>query len=640
LEADAIFEEFMRCRRRGRGMNAPGRAGRRWWNFGSDFAWAASLFLAGLGAKLGLIHAQGFPLPYHDQWPGEAFELFLPYLSGKFSLALLLQPHNEHWIFFTRVLDLALLRLNGQWDGLLEMTCNAVIHCAGLAGFGWVMASLLGRRSWPPVWIALALDLALPFGWENTLWGFQSQFYFLLIFSWLTLWLLGLHKPWSARWWLGALTGFAALVTVASGFLAAAAVLALTALVAFKERDWRRQMPTWGVCAAVILAGLALKLTVRTGPSMQAQTAGELLAALGKSLAWPWVNLPWYALINFIPLALLGWVCWRSTEPLKPGELLIFGMGIWAALQALAGAYARGIGGVGPAWRYMDSLSFIAIANGLAAYVLLRDYRARLRFAPLVCAALACWTLGCLGGLGVLTNRAWTFELPDAYAEKVAQLKTACAWVATGDQHVFLAEPADMRLAPLADWLMTQPAIRGILPACVREPLRVTPSQISSNAFVRNGWELATPDAPTEISWGSYSAQKAAVRGTFESQPVRSSALPYLEIPVAGDLGATGMSIELVELNGGKITEVRPSAPPDGEWVNVQVQAPSGEFKIVARDDSDTKWFAFKEPREMGRWSFWTLRFIAVWKFFVVLGVLGFLVNLAGMFEKGPEKAQ
>jgi hypothetical protein len=500
-----------------------------------------------------------------------------------------------------------------------------------VAGFGWVMASLPGKRSWLLIWPVLALDLALPFGWENTLWGFQSQFYFLLIFSWLTIWLLGLHNPWSGRWWLGALTGFAAVLTVASGFLAAAAVLALTALAAFKERDWRRHVPTWGICAAIILAGLALKLAIHTGPATQAQTAGELLDALGKSLAWPWVNLPWYAPLNFVPLVLLGWMCLRSPEPLKPGELLILGMGIWAALQALAGAYARGNGGIGPAWRYMDSLSFIAIANGLAAFVLVKDYRARFRFAPLLYAVLACWTLGCLGGLGRLTNRAWTQELPDAFAEKTVQTRIARAWVATGDPHVFAAQPADMRLAPLADWLMSLPAIRGILPACVREPLPLVPAQITSNAFVRNGWLLATADAFTETSWGSYSAQKVAARGTFESQPVRRSALPYLEIPVAGDLGAEGLSLELVELNSGKITEVRPSAPPGGEWLNVQVKAPVGEFKVVAQDDSDTKWFAFKEPREMGRWSYWTLKFLACWKYFIIFGVGGFLLNLARM---------
>jgi hypothetical protein len=624
-------------------MNAPGRPDRQWWNFGSHFAWAASLFLTGLGAKLGLILLYGRPLPYLDQWPGEAGELFHPYFSGQFSIATLFHPHNEHWIFFTRVLDLALLRLNGQWDSLLEMACNAVIHCAGVAGFGWVMASLLGKRSWLLIWPVLALDLALPFAWENTLWGFQSQFYFLLIFSWLTVWLLGLHKPWSRRWWLGTVTASAAVFTVASGFLAAAAVLVLTALAAWKQRDWRRHLPTWAICAAIIVLGLALKLSVPTDHATQARTAGDFLRALGKSLAWPWALSPWYAPVNFIPLLLLGWMCLRTPEPLKPEELLIFGMGIWATLQALAGAYARGSGGQAPAWRYMDSLSFIAIANVLAAFVLLTEYRPRKKLGSWLPLVLTGWTLSCLGGLGFLAHRVWSRTLPEVVAERAAQLATTRAFMATNDRRVFETQPDGNRLVPNVDadvWFLDHPAIRAILPACAREPLPLAPAQITSNAFIRNGWLLATADAPTETSWGSYSAQQAAARGMFESQPVRSSSLPYLEIPVAGDLGTEGLSLELVELNSGKVTEVRPSVPPGGEWVNVRVRAPAGEFKVVARDDSDTRWFAFKEPREMGAWSFWTLRLLACWKYFIILGVGGFLLNLARMFGKASAGAR
>ncbi len=621
------------------GSREAGRGAGHWWNFGSHFAWAASLFLAGFGAHLGLIFTCGRSLPYLDQWPGEAIELFVPYFSGESSIVkLLFSAHNEHHIVFTRAVELALLCLNGQWDSLLEMTCNAAIHCAGMAAFGWLMASLMGKRSWLVIWPVLALELALPIAWENTLWGFQSQFYFLLIFSWLTIWLLGSHQPWSARWWLGALTALAAVFTVASGFLAAATVIALTALVALKQKKgWLQNAPTWAFCGAIMALGLALKFSVPTDHTTQARTVSEFLRALGKGLAWPWAILPWYALINFIPLLLLAGMCMRTRGPVKPRERMIFGMGIWAGLQALAGAYARGIGGTAPAWRYMDSLSFIAIANGLAVYVLLTEYRSRFRFAPLPQLVLAGWTFGCLGGLGFLANRAWLKYIPDYVAEGEAQLASTRAFIATNDRRAFELQPDDNRLVPNVDadvWLLRHPIIRGMLPAAAREPLHLAPAQITSNAFVQSGWRLATADAPTETSWGSYSAQQAAARGAFESQPVKKSALPYLEIPVAGDLGVEGLSLELVELNGGRVTEVRPDAPPGGQWVNVQVKAPAGEFKVVAHDESDTKWFAFKEPREMGRWSFWTLRLLGCWKYFVVLGVGGFLMNLARTLRK------
>ena len=287
---------------------AAGNAARvRWWNFGSNFAWTASLFLAGLGAKLGLICKFGQSFPYLDQWPGEAMELFEPYFSGKSVLLSLIKPHNEHFIFFTRVFDLALLLLNGQWDGLLETAFNAVLHCAGIAGFGWALASLLGKKSWPLLWLVLFLDLALPFAWENTLWGFQSQFYFLIIFSWLTLWLLGLNDAFSARWWLGAFCGLAALFTVASGFLAAAAVMAVTGLAAWKQKaGWRRHLPTWGVCVIIIAFGLGLKMSQPTDHTTEAKSLVDFAQALGKGLAWPWALSPWYSAPQLSANAAIG----------------------------------------------------------------------------------------------------------------------------------------------------------------------------------------------------------------------------------------------------------------------------------------------------------------------------------------------
>ncbi len=607
-------------------MNAPGRAGGRWWMPGSHFMWAVSLFLTALGAKFALILAKGFPLPYHDQWPAEAAEMFIPYLSGRFTLATLFEPHNEHWIIFTRMLDLGLFRLNGQWDSLLEMTCNAVLHCAGMAGFGWLMAVLLRKRSWLVIWPVLALALALPFAWENTLWGYQSQFYFLQTFSWLAIWLLVAHQPWSARWWLGAAAALAADFTMAPGMLASATVVALTMLAAWKERNWRRHVPTWAVCGVMIGLGILLKESLAVDDVDKAQSLHDLLLAFGKSMAWPWVTLPWYALFNLLPVLLLAWVCFRSEEPLKAGEYVILGLAIWTGLQALAAAYARGNGGPGPAWRYLDSLSFIGISGALAGYVLLKQRRSGPRMFPWLVLLLAGWAVSGLAGLGVLTQQAWTVAIPDNVAEHSAQLKASRAWVATGDPRVFLAQPKDMKIAPLAAQMMSDPHIRAVLPACVREPLAVEMATNSGNAFVRSGGMNGDPD----VKWSSETARG---QGTFESGPVKRSALPYLQIPVRGDLDEEGLSLELVDLKSGAVTKVRPSGPTGEEWVNVDVKAPSGEFKIVAKDDSDTKWFAFQEPRELGRWSFWTVKLLGCWEWMVGIGVVVFLVNVVELVK-------
>jgi hypothetical protein len=179
-------------------------------------------------------------------------------------------------------------------------------------------------------------------------------------------------------------------------------------------------------------------------------------------------------------------------------------------------------------------------------------------------------------------------------------------------------------------WLLRHPDVRRILPACVRDSLRIAPAPQTDPIFVPNGWRLNKPDPPTEVSWGSYSQQQGGgSRGRFESLPIRQSTLPYLEIPVAGDLGRPGLSLELADVASGRTFAVTPPAIPGGRWINAYVPAPAGEFKLVAVDDSDTAWFAFKEPREVGRLSYWAMRTAEAWKYFLAAGLALLVFNLA-----------
>src|ERR1700733_8428403 len=103
-------------------------------NFRGDLGWVLSLFLIGLGMKFRMVLKSDSPLPYFDQWDAEAVNTYLPYFHHTLSLGGLFTAHNEHRIVLTKVYDLILLLMNGQWDSELQMAFNAVIHCAGLAG--------------------------------------------------------------------------------------------------------------------------------------------------------------------------------------------------------------------------------------------------------------------------------------------------------------------------------------------------------------------------------------------------------------------------------------------------------------------------------------------------------------------------
>jgi hypothetical protein len=105
--------------------------------------------------------------------------------------------------------------------------------------------------------------------------------------------------------------------------------------------------------------------------------------------------------------------------------------------------------------------------------------------------------------------------------------------------------------------------------------------------------------------------------------------LPYLEFPVTGFLGEPGLSLELVDLATGRTIPVKgPAIAPD-KWVSAYAKAPAGKFIIRAIDESENRWFAFKEPREVGRLSFWAIRLLASWKYVLWAGIGCLVLNAA-----------
>jgi hypothetical protein len=97
-----------------------------------------SLFLIIVGARAVVINYAGNATPYADEWDGEAANLLEPYLKGVLTIGDLFHAHNEHVIFFTRLLTLAIFNLSGYWDVVLQMIANAILDAATV-----VLASLV-----------------------------------------------------------------------------------------------------------------------------------------------------------------------------------------------------------------------------------------------------------------------------------------------------------------------------------------------------------------------------------------------------------------------------------------------------------------------------------------------------------------
>jgi hypothetical protein len=590
---------------------APAHAGRH-----NGWRWMLSLFLVGLGARLWLIHRFGTPLPFWDQWE-EARVVYIPYFEGRLSLAELFAAHSEHRMLFNRFYDLAMLLLNGQWDNQVEMVANAFTYTAGITGFGWIVARLTGRNFWPAIALPLMLALALPFAWENTLAGFHSQVYFGVLFSLLTIWLLGGHEPGSRPWGFGVLAAICSLCVPTSGIIASGAICALVGLKVLRQPpSWKQCWPTLAVCFVLVALGLALRVDVPAHRVLMAHSATEFLVSLGKYLAWPWIVVPPFAVFNLFPLLMLAWFYLRDRQARMPVEELVLAVGLWAVLQAAATAYARGAL-VYPQWRYMDSTCFVMVANCFSIAVLMNRHLGGGRPKKAIwLTAFILWGVACATGLTLLSLRAWSFDIPERQFYSRCQLQNTRAYMATEDIRIFDRKPKQQLplyegdpFAPrpmhegekLVKYL-ANPWVRSILPACVRDPLKMAPQNVTG--FVTNGTARVKPRIPGEIAWSSFTEGGVAARGRFESLPVSRSKLPFLEFRVAGNLGQPGLSLTLIELSSGRTNAISPIAALDENWQTCRVRAPHGEFKIVAIDDSTSGWFAFQAPREVG-WLSW-----------------------------------
>jgi hypothetical protein len=434
-------------------------------------AWLAALFLVVLGAKLWVVQLYGSPLPLWDQWY-EAELFFRPWVEGHLTWQAFFAAHNEHRILFTRLLDLGVIWLNGRWEPLLQMTVNAFVHAAFVCGLAFCLWDFLGRNSGGLICFLLAPFFALPYAGENTIWAFNSQQYFLSIFSLATLAGLGLGKPGSRRWWCGLAAAIMGLVTMASGLLAPMAVGGLTVLRAIKQRRMERgNLITLGACLVVMGLGAALSVTMEDDRPLRAHSLMEFTSALARNLAWPFFNAPEMVCLLSLPLAVLVALYFRPNFPVPRAAEFLLAFGLWGVLQSAGLAYGRAnYGEVIPASRYMDVLNVFVIAS-LFTTVLLSQLWFRGQFSkwavtllPLVFAGVIFFGL-CRISQIVVENLLLPTRMMNLAAEERVE-----TFMATGDAAGFLEKPTVRPDPKLVLHVLNNAKLQTIMPAVCLPP--------------------------------------------------------------------------------------------------------------------------------------------------------------------------
>lgn len=319
-----------------------------------------------LAGHLGLLRAFGTVLPYRDQWQCTAVEIIEPWINGTLGWKTFFTPLNDHWPVLTRLLSFLLLRLNGQWNNLLETTVNALLFATAI--FFFLRRVLPGLRGWArPAFAALTgLLAALPITWENTLWGIQSLVYSQILFTLFYLDAVVTESArFSRRWWLGLAAGVLVLFTQHSAILAHIAAAILLGWRVYRSDGDRRVALAGLAFAGIVLVSFAAFFpSITVTAALRADSWPLALHVFLQQLAWP-MRHPAWALLLYAP-----WLLWcvrtLAARRLAPTDAFLLVLGLWVGAQAAAIGYGRGGETFTFASRYCDFLALGLLLNAAA----------------------------------------------------------------------------------------------------------------------------------------------------------------------------------------------------------------------------------------------------------------------------------
>lgn len=232
--------------------DTPNRAGHiaRWLNIGAIVIFGGAFLWHWF-----LIWTWAVDIPFMDDWnhfpPQQQ-----PILSWLFAL------HNEHRVATTRLLILALWRLDG-WDLVVHQVLNFAIY-------GVVLLSLLvfarRRAIEMPLWAALGFLLfpLSPIAYENHIWATQTQWHFVLLFLfWAVLFLWDETQSTTRVMW-GTLCCVLSIYSLSAGLVASVVIWLCFTL--FKRKRWgnashrKLELRQWMATGAILLVASALYL--------------------------------------------------------------------------------------------------------------------------------------------------------------------------------------------------------------------------------------------------------------------------------------------------------------------------------------------------------------------------------------------
>jgi hypothetical protein len=441
------------------------------------FSVCAGCFALIFAVRLHLVAVAGFAHPYWDQWGFEGTTIVEPFLEGKLTLADLFTAESEHRNVFPRLTQLALVGIDGGfWDGLAQ----AVMNIGLFAFFGTIVVSQLFRLATGlERWLLPILLLAAfcsPVGFQNTLWGICSSWYFLIFCSLFSIIAVSESPPFSARWFFGLAAAVAAFLGMAGGIITPVICAGITFV------RWLQLRKDFKAHWLAIMAWLALAVgffavTPRVpGNQLAAKGAWEFCTAVLDNLAFPFTG-KLFSITTIAVIALLGTAVLlpRSRARWKSGDFAILGILFWLLGQVCALAYGRGHGGI--PHRYHELLVLFGPFVIAAFAILPRLFSMGKAFAVSSHILLAGLLLTFLVGLTRRTTEAFSLLIPQRTAVFAVQEANLRSFVQTDDVEGFRKLSPDQtgsyQGADVMSRIMRTPALRAALAPSIREPVSI-----------------------------------------------------------------------------------------------------------------------------------------------------------------------
>jgi hypothetical protein len=435
----------------------------------------AAFFLVTFGIKLYFILNYGNPTPYWDQWDWEALYLYKPFLEGTLHLSDLIVPLNEHRVLLTRLLDLLEIEINVLWNPVLQMVVNSLLHLCAIVLIVHFLNKMFRKPAVPALLLFSLILFGVPYAWENTLVGIQSMFYFVLLFSTLTLWLLINHTPFSKLWWLGVASSILAFFSLASGVLALAAVGFVRIVKLFMtKRASRKFIFELVIVGGLFLLGVALTPTLSYHQPLRASSFGQFLQALLGTLSWPEYSGYLASLIRNLPSIIFVCAFLKSRPTSDDKRWFLFGLIAWMTVTSFALAFARATGSTAP--RYLDLFAMFVLVNFACVIALVQgsSHFGTKRFRKPVIAGIA-WILAVLVSLSLRGIDPVKKAITDKKETSAIQETNVKNYLETGDKdqlrnkeflHIPYPDPERLLM------ILSSPTVRSVLPG----NLQVDPS--------------------------------------------------------------------------------------------------------------------------------------------------------------------